>query len=107
MADYIDAPYILLEKHYRTWDPHLSHWGRFDTTPYACVYGPHNDLLSHMYKHFNDSLIMHLLDVHLYDVVMYFHDLYFVLMMFGRVCSEDFSSLQEQEWLPCAYRAQG
>ena len=22
-------------------------------------------------------------------------------------CSEDFSSLQEQEWLPCAYRAQG
>ena len=33
-----------------------------------------------------------LLDVHLYDVVMYFHDLYFVLMMFGRV--------QYQQWDP-------
>ena len=25
----------------------------------------------------------------------------------GKACSENFSSLQEQEWLPCAYRAQG
>ena len=36
-------------------------------------------------KKFHDSLMRYLLDVHLYDVVMYFHDLYFVLMMFGRV----------------------
>ena len=45
-----------------------------------------------MYKHFHDSMMRHLLDVHLYDVVMYFHDLYFVLMMFGRV--------QYQQWDP-------
>ena len=38
-----------------------------------------------MYKQFHDSLMRYRLGVHLYDVVMYFHDLYFVLMMFGRV----------------------
>ena len=85
MADYLDAPYILLEKHYRTWDPHLCMWGRFDKIPSACVYGPHNDLLSQMYKHFHDSLMRHLLDVHFYDFFMCSHDSYFVLMMFGSV----------------------
>ena len=85
MDDYLDVPYILLDHHYRTWDPHLCHWDRFDKIHDACVYGPHNDILSQMYKHFHDSLMRYLLDVQLYDVFMYFNDLYFVLMMFGRV----------------------
>ena len=51
----------------------------------ACVYGPHGDLLTWMYKHFHDSLMTDLIDVYLYEVVMYFHNLYFLLMMFGRV----------------------
>ena len=86
MADYyFDASYIILEQHYRTWDPHLCHWSRFDVILDACVYGPHNDLLTWMYNHFHDSLMRYLLDVHLYDVVMYFHYLYFALMMFGRM----------------------
>ena len=57
MDDYPDTSYILLEQHYRTCDPHRFHLGRFDKIPYACVYGPHNDLVSHMYKHFHDSLM--------------------------------------------------
>ena len=85
MAYYFDAYKILLEKHYRRWDPHLFHWIRFDIILDPCVYGTHADLLTWMYKHFHDSLMRYLLDVHLYDVFMYFHDLYFVLMMFGRV----------------------
>ena len=56
----------------------------FDIILYACVYGPHADLLTRMYNHFHDSLMRYLLDVHLYDVVMYFHDLYFLIIMFGR-----------------------
>ena len=91
MADYyFDASYILLEQHYRTWDPYLCHWSRYDIILDACVYGPHDDLLTWMYKHFHDSLMRYLLDVHLYYVVMYFHDIYFVLMMFERV--------QYQQW---------
>ena len=35
----------------------------------------------------------YLIHVHVYDVVMFFHDLYFVLLMFGRV--------QYKEWDPC------
>ena len=66
MDDYLDAPYIILEQHYRTWDPHLCHWGIFDKIPYACVYGTHNDLLIQMYKNFHDYLMRYLLDVHLY-----------------------------------------
>ena len=46
MVDYIDEHYIFLENHYGTWDPHLCHWGRFDKIHDACVYGPHNYLLS-------------------------------------------------------------
>ena len=49
------------------------------------VYGTHDDLLTWMYKHFHDSLMRYLIDVNLYDVVMCFHYLYFVLMMFVRV----------------------
>ena len=92
MVDYIDVHYIFLEQHYRTWDPHLFHWGISDIIAYACVYGPHGDLLTSMYKHFHDSFMRYLLDVHLYDVVMYFNDLYFVLMMFIRV--------QYKQWDP-------
>ena len=75
---YFDAYYILLEHNYRTWDPHLCHWSRFDIILDARVYGPHHDLLTWMYKHCHDSLIRYLLDVQLYDVVMYFNDLSFV-----------------------------
>ena len=53
--------------------------------PYACVYGPHNYLLTWMYKNFHDYLMRYLIDVDLYDVVMYFHDLYFLFTVFGRV----------------------
>ena len=70
----------------------LCHWGRSDIILYACVYGPHGDLLTWMYKHFHDSLMMYLLYVQLYDGVMYSHDIHFVLMMFGRV--------QYQKWDP-------
>ena len=70
MNNYLDAPYILLEQHYRTWDPHLCQWGKFDKIPNACVYVPHNDLLSQMYKHFHDFLVRHLLDVNSYYVVI-------------------------------------
>ena len=46
MADYyFDAYYILLEQHYRSWDPHLCHWRRSDIILDACVCGPHGDLL--------------------------------------------------------------
>ena len=45
-----------------------------------------------MYKHFHDPLMMYLLDVQLYDIVVYFNDLYFVLMMFGGV--------QYKQWDP-------
>ena len=83
MTDYyFYASYIILEKHYRTWDPHLCHWGKFHIIPYACVYGPHDYLLTWMYKHFHYYLMRLLLDVHLYDVLMLSHDLYFVLEIF-------------------------
>ena len=54
--------------------------------------GIHVDLLTWMYKHFYDSLMRYLIDVHLYDVVMYIHDLYFLIMMFGTV--------QYNQWYP-------
>jgi len=84
---YFDASYILLEKHYRTWDPHLYHWSKFDIISDACVYGPHDDLLTWMYKHFHDPLKGYLLDVQLYDVVMYFNDLYFLLIICLEGCN--------------------
>ena len=76
---------MILEQYYRTWDPHLCHWSIYDIILDACVYGTHDDILTWMYKHFHDSLMRYLLDVHLYDVVMYFHDIYFSLVMFVRV----------------------
>ena len=57
MADYIDVHYIFLEQHYRTWDPHLCHWSRFYIIHDACVYGPHDDLLTQMYKNFHNYLM--------------------------------------------------
>ena len=54
---YFDATYIILEQHYRTWDPHLCHWSKFDIILDACVYGPHDDLLTWMYKNFHDPLM--------------------------------------------------
>ena len=67
---YFYAYYIILEQNYGTLDPHLCHWGIFDIILDACVYGPHGHLLTWMYKHFHDSLMRYLLDVHLNDVVM-------------------------------------
>ena len=60
---YFDASYIILEKHYRTCDPHLCHWSIFDIILDACVYGPHDDLLTWMYTKFHDHLMRYLLDV--------------------------------------------
>ena len=57
MVDYFDAYYIILEYHYRTWDPRLWNWGIIDIIPDACVYGPHDDLLAWMYKNFYDYFI--------------------------------------------------
>ena len=70
MDDYLDAHYYFLEQHYGTWDPDLCQWGRYDIILYAYVYGIHDDLLTWMYKHFHDSLMRYLIDVHLYDVVI-------------------------------------
>ena len=42
-------------------------------------------LLTWRYKHFHDFLMRHFLDVHFYYVIMYFDDIYYVLMMFGRM----------------------
>ena len=74
MAEYFDAYQFLLDQHYRTWDTQLCHWSRFDWSLEAC-----------MYKHFHDFLVRHLLDVHSYYVVIYFDDIYYGLMMFGRI----------------------
>ena len=93
MVDYyFDASYIILEQHYRIWDPRLCHWSRFDIIVDVCVYGPHDDILTLMYKHFHYPLMRYLLYIQLYDVLMYFNDLYFVRMMFGR--------MQYKQWDP-------
>ena len=85
MAEYFDAYHNLLEKHNRTWDPHLCHWRRFDLSLEACMYLENGSLLTGRYKHFHDFLVRHLLDVHSYYVVIYFDDIYYALMMFGRM----------------------
>ena len=54
---YFDASYILLEKHYRTWAPHLCHWSIFHIILDACVYGPHGDVPTYIYKKIHDSLM--------------------------------------------------
>ena len=39
MADYyFDAYYIIWEQHYRTRDPHLCHWSRFNWSFEACMH---------------------------------------------------------------------
>ena len=85
MVEYFDAYQFLLEKNYRKWDPHLCNWRIFDWWLEACMHLENGGLLTWMYKTIHDYLMRYLLDVHLYYVFMYFHDLYFTLMMFGRV----------------------
>ena len=83
MDEYFDAYHILLEQNYRTRDPHICHWRRFDWSREACMHLENGVLLTWRYKHFHDFLMRHLLDVHFYYVVMYFDYIYYVLMMFG------------------------
>ena len=85
MAEYFDAYHILLEQHYRIWDPHLCHWSRFDWSLEACMHLANGGLLTWRYKHFHDFSMRNLLDVHFYYVIMSFDDIYYVLMMFGRI----------------------
>ena len=42
-------------------------------------------LLTWRYKHFHELFMRQLLDVHFYYVVMYADDIYYVLMIFGRM----------------------
>ena len=42
-------------------------------------------LVTGRYKHFHDFLVSPLLDVHSYYVVIYFDDIFYALMMFGRM----------------------
>ena len=86
MAEYFDAYHFLLEHHYRTWDTQLCHWIIFDWSLEPCMYNLENgSLLTGRYKHFHDFLVRHLLDVHYYYVVIYFDDIYYEIMMFGRM----------------------
>ena len=85
MAEYFDAYHFLLAKHYRTWDTHLCHWSRFDWSLEACMYLANGSLLTGRYKRFHDFLVRNLLDVHSYYVVIYFDNIYYALMMFGRM----------------------
>ena len=54
MAEYFDAYKIILEHHYRTWDPHLCHWSIFDWSLKACMRLENGGLLTWRYKHFHD-----------------------------------------------------
>ena len=54
-------------------DPHLCHWSRFDIILDDCVYGPHDNILTWIYKHFHDPLMRYLLDAQLNDVVCNFY----------------------------------
>ena len=67
---YFVAYYIIWEKNYRTWYPHLCHWSIFDWSLEACMYLANGSLLTRRYKHFHDFLVRHLLDVHSYYVVI-------------------------------------
>ena len=85
MDEYFDAYHILLEHNYRTWDPHLYHWSRFDWSLEFCMHLENGVLLTWRYKHLHDFLMRHLLDVIFYYVGIYFYYIYYVLMMFGRM----------------------
>ena len=56
-----------------------------DLIGHSCMHLENGGLLTWRYKHFHDYLMRHLRDVHFYYVVMYFDDIYYVLMMFGRI----------------------
>ena len=62
--------HILLYQHYRTWDPHLCHWTRFDWSLESCMHLENGGLPTWRYKHIHDFLMRHLLYVHFYYVVM-------------------------------------
>ena len=86
MADYyFNAYYILWEQHYRTWDPHLCHWSRFELSLEACMHLKNGNLLTWRYKRFHHFLVGNLLDVHSYYVVIYFYDIFYALVFFGRM----------------------
>ena len=85
MAEYFDAYKILLEQRYRTWDPHLCHWRILDWSLESCIHLENDGLLTWRYKYFHNFLIRNFLDVHFYYVVMYFDDIYYVLMIFERM----------------------
>ena len=85
MDEFFYAYHILLEQHYKTWDPHLCHWSRFEWSLEACMYLENGSLLTGRYKNFHDFLVRHLPDVHYYYVVLYFDDIYYALMMFVRM----------------------
>ena len=85
MAEYFDAYHIPLEQNYRTWDPHLCHWIIFYWSLEACMHLENDGLLTWRYKNFHDFLMRHLIDVHFYYVFMCINDIYYVLMMFGRM----------------------
>ena len=70
MAEYFDAYHNLLEKNYRTWDPQLCHWRRFDWSLESCMHLENGSLLTWRYKHIHDFLMRNLLDVHSYYVVI-------------------------------------
>ena len=42
-------------------------------------------LLTWRYKHIHDFLMRHFFDVHFYYFIMYFKDIYYVVMIFGRI----------------------
>ena len=92
MADYIDAHYISLEQNNGTWDTHLRHWSRFDWSVEACMHLENGSLLIGSYKHFHDFLVRHLLDVQSHYVFIYFDDIYYALMMFGRMHTRKWDS---------------
>ena len=85
MAEYFDAYHFLLDQNYRIWDTHLCHWSKIDWSLEACMYLANGSLLTGRYNHFHDFLVRHLLDVHYYYVVIYFYDIYYAIMMFGRM----------------------
>ena len=58
----------------------------------AYMYLENGSLLTGRYKHFHDFLVRHLLVVHYYYVFIYFDDIYYALMMFGRI--------QTRKWDP-------
>ena len=61
------------------------YWSIFDWSLEACMDLANGGLLTWRYKHFHDLLMRNLLDGNFYYVVMYFYDIHYVLIMFGRM----------------------